>query len=44
MPLKLTEGDTFPDLKLTDQSGAEVSISDVAEERPMLLAFYRGPW
>ena len=44
MPLKFTEGDTFPDITLTDQSGAEASISNVAEDRPLLLAFYRGPW
>ncbi len=44
MPLKFTEGDTFPDITLTDHGGAEASISSVAGDRPLLLAFYRGPW
>ena len=44
MPLKFSAGDTFPDHTLTDQVGADVSISQVAENRPLLLAFYRGPW
>ncbi|MEE8435868.1 MAG: hypothetical protein V3S64_13880 [bacterium] len=44
MPLKFTEGDTFPDHTLTDHGGAELSISQVAEKRPLILAFYRGPW
>ena len=44
MPLHLKPGDAFPDLTLTDETGAEVSISEVAGQRPLMLAFYRGPW
>lgn len=44
MPLKLAPGDRFPDLALPDERGEERPISAVADGRPLILAFYRGPW
>jgi hypothetical protein len=44
MPLELAVGDTFPDMARTDDRGVETSISEVAEGRPLFLAFFRGPW
>ena len=44
MPLNLDVGDRFPDVSLTDDSGTEISISAVANRRPLFLAFFRGPW
>lgn len=44
MPLKLKSGDVFPDVTLTDDTGAAVSISAVADGNPLILSFYRGPW
>ena len=44
MPLELEVGDKFPSLSLTDDRNTEVSIEEVAGGRPLLLAFYRGPW
>jgi peroxiredoxin len=44
MPLKLEVGDTFPSLSLTSDRGQSVSIAELADGRPLILAFYRGPW
>ena len=44
MPLKLSPGDPFPDAVLRDHTGAETTLGEVASGRPLLLAFYRGPW
>ncbi len=44
MALKLDVGDKFPSLTLVDDQGAQVSIEEVAGGRPLVLAFYRGPW
>ncbi len=44
MPLKLDVGDIFPDQRLLDDTGAEVSISEVAQGQPLFLALFRGPW
>ena len=44
MPLKLSVGDKFPSLTLRDDRDQEVSIEEVADGRPLILAFYRGPW
>lgn len=44
MPLNLKVGDRFPDHKMLDDTGAEVSISSVAQGQPLFLALFRGPW
>ena len=44
MPLKLKEGQIFPSLSLVDDTGRDVSIAELADRRPLILAFYRGPW
>ncbi len=44
MPLNLNVGDTFPDQAMIDDTGASVSISEIAGGRPLFLAFFRGPW
>jgi peroxiredoxin len=44
MPLKYEVGQKFPSLSLVDDRGNETSIADVADKRPLILAFYRGPW
>ena len=44
MPLKYEVGQKFPSISLVDDRGQEVSIEEVAGGRPLILAFYRGPW
>jgi peroxiredoxin len=44
MPLNLDVGDAFPDVAMLDDTGNEISISRVANRRPLFLAFFRGPW
>ena len=44
MPLKLKVGDVFPSLSLSDDRDNETSIEEVADGRPLIFAFYRGPW
>ena len=44
MPLRLKVGDTFPSLSLTNDRSQTVSIAEVADGHPLILAFYRGPW
>lgn len=44
MPLRFDVGDTFPSLSLTNDRSQEVSISELADGHPLILAFYRGPW
>ncbi len=44
MSLKFEVGASVPSLSLADDRGNEVSIEEVADGRPLLLAFYRGPW
>lgn len=44
MPLNLAVGDQFPDVTLIDDTDASISIADVANGRPLFLAFFRGPW
>jgi peroxiredoxin len=40
----LVPGNPFPDLRLPETTGRELSLSDIAEERPLVLAFLRGWW
>ena len=44
MPLQLAVGDRFPDLTMVDDRGQSRSIAEVADGRPLFLAFFRGPW
>lgn len=44
MPLRYEIGQKFPSIGLVDDREREVSIAEVAEGRPLILAFYRGPW
>jgi len=44
MPLQYDLGDRFPSVTLKDDRATPVSISQVGDNRPLILAFYRGPW
>ena len=44
MPLKYDVGQKFPSTPLVDDQGKETSLVEVADKRPLILAFYRGPW
>ena len=44
MPLKVTEGDAFPSVRLLDDRGQEITIEKVGGYQPLILAFFRGPW
>ncbi len=44
MSLKFEVGATFPSLSLSDDRNNETSIEEVAGGRPLIFAFYRGPW
>ncbi len=44
MPLRCEVGQKFPSVTLVDDRGHKVSVEEVADARPLILAFYRGPW
>jgi peroxiredoxin len=44
MALKYQVGHKFPSLSLLDDRDKEVSIAELADGQPLILAFYRGPW
>jgi peroxiredoxin len=44
MALKYEVGQKFPSVSLLDDRKRVVSIADLAEGRPLILAFFRGPW
>ena len=44
MALKYEVGQKFPSVSLLDDREREQSIADLAQGRPLILAFYRGPW
>ena len=44
MALKYEVGQKFPSLSLVDDQERTVSIAELAGDRPMILAFFRGPW
>ena len=44
MPLQLDVGDRFPDVTMLDDRSQPRSIAEVADGRPLFLAFFRGPW
>jgi peroxiredoxin len=40
----LVPGNRFPDLRLPETTGKELSLSEIAEAQPLVLAFVRGWW
>jgi peroxiredoxin len=40
----LVVGNPFPDIRLPETTGRELSLSEIAAGRPLLLAFVRGWW
>ncbi len=44
MALRYEVGQKFPSMTLVDDRENTVSIEEVAGGRPLVLAFYRGPW
>ncbi len=44
MALKYEVGQKFPSTSLVDDRESSVSIEEVAGGRPLILAFFRGPW
>ena len=44
MSLRYEIGQKFPSVTLSDDRGQQVSIEEVADGRPLILVFYRGPW
>ena len=44
MALKYEVGQKFPSLSLPDDRDRALSIADLTEGRPLILAFFRGPW
>jgi hypothetical protein len=44
MPLKYSEGDIFPSAGVATDTGKEITIEEVADGRPLILTFFRGPW
>ncbi len=44
MALKYEMGQKFPSLSLLDDRERSVSIADLAGGRPLILAFFSGPW
>jgi len=44
MPLRYEAGSKFPDISLVDDRGEKKSVAEIADKRPLILAFYRGPW
>ncbi len=44
MALKYEVGQRFPSVRLLDDRQREVSIAEVSDGRPLILAFFRGPW
>ncbi len=40
----LVPGNQFPDLRLPDTTGAELALSVIASDQPLVLAFIRGWW
>ena len=44
MALRFQVGDVFPSVSLVDERGKERTIAELADGRPMILIFFRGPW
>ena len=44
MALRYEVGQKFPSTSLADDRESSVTIAELAGGRPLILAFYRGPW
>ena len=44
MALRYEVGQKFPSISLLDDRESPVTIEELAGGRPLILAFYRGPW
>jgi peroxiredoxin len=44
MRADLAVGSPFPDLRLPETTGRELALSEIADQRPLVLAFVRGWW
>jgi hypothetical protein len=44
MQQALKRGDVAPDFILPDSTGKPVSLTNLLEEGPVILGFYRGGW
>ena len=44
MRADLAPGNTFPDLRLPEHTGEELSLSQIADAQPLVLCFVRGWW
>ncbi len=44
MALRYEVGQKFPSLSLLDDRERSVAIEELAGGRPLILAFFRGPW
>jgi peroxiredoxin len=40
----LAPGNRFPDIRLPEHTGKELSLSEIAKQQPLVLAFARGWW
>ena len=40
----LAPGNSFPDLRLPEHTGKELSLSEIAKQQPLVLCFVRGWW
>ena len=40
----LVDGNQFPDIRLPEHTGKELSLGEVARQQPLILAFVRGWW
>jgi peroxiredoxin len=43
-PKKVQVGDQFPDFHMPCATGKDVSLSDLLQQGPILITFYRGEW
>ncbi|VAX01890.1 AhpC/Tsa family protein GSU0066 [hydrothermal vent metagenome] len=43
-PLKLQQGDTAPEFSLPNASGKSISLSNLLQQGPVVVTFYRGVW
>jgi peroxiredoxin len=44
MRADLVPGNEFPDIRLPEHTGRELSLSEIAEQQPLVLVFVRGWW
>lgn len=44
MALRYEVGQKFPSFSLVDDQERTVSVADLGGGRPLIVAFFRGPW